>query len=214
MLTKIRRLIALIAGLAVIIIPSASYASNAPTLNQTINTGTLTTNIYQSDDKTPVASPAVAFPAQNYGFTCVTSTATLGDANDLINVTNLANGINTWTLSMAATNGTSTNWTNGTQTYSYNTPAGSGCTSGQLTVNPSVATLTDDCNSQCTNTNVTLGSSTAFNGTTTSSVTLLSDSTGTAWEGYIEGVGLSQTIPPLQHSGAYSIGMTITIANT
>lgn len=204
---KAKNLLAVIAGLALLIAPGMAFASSTPSLTQTINAGTLTTNIYQAGDTTPVASPTVAFTGQNYGFSCVTSTATLGDANNLVNVTNLASGINTWTLSIAAN---TANWTNGTNTYSYN---GSGCTGGQLTVNPTAATITDDCNSNCGNTNVTLGPSTSFT-STTSSATLMSDSTGTAWEGYLTGISLSQTIPALQQPGSYTLGMTITVTNT
>ena len=214
MIQKILAFSPIVILISMVLAPSTVFASPTPTLNQTINAGTLTTDIYQSNDSTPVTAPTVAFPAQNYSFLCQTSTAVLGDANDKVNVTNLANGINTWTLSIAATSGTSALWSNGTNTYSYNNAAGSGCTGGQLTVNPAAATLTDDCNSNCTNTNVTLGASTAFNGTTVPSVTLMSDSSGTAWEGYLTGIGLSQQIPALQHSGSYSLGMTITITNT
>lgn len=195
-------------------VPSVAYASLAPSFTQTVNAGTLSANIYQSDDATPVTSPTVAFAAQNYSFSCTTSTATLGDTNDKLNVTNLANGINTWNLAIAATGGSTATWTNGTQTYAYNNSGG--CTGGQLTVNPSVATLTDDCNSACTanDSTVSKGASAAFVSGTTNSVTLLSDSAGTSWEGYLTGISLSQAIPSLQHSGSYTLPMTITLTNT
>lgn len=206
-----RQLIALIPLVLGLAIPGTAIASTTPSLTQTINTGALTTDIYKSDDVTPVTSPVVAFPAQPYSFKCLTSTATLGDSNDLVNVTNLATGINTWTLAIAATGGTSATWTSGGNTYSYN---GSGCTGGQLTVDPSVATITDDCNSTCNNSTVTKGPATSFSGTTTTSATLMSDSSGTAWEGYMNGISLSQSIPALQQPGSYSLGMTITVTNT
>lgn len=195
--------------------PAAVFASATPNLTQTINAGTLSTNIYQTDDATPVASPAVAFSAKNAAFTCQTSTGTLGDTNNKVNVTNLASGINTWTLSIAATSGYTATWSDGTHTYKFNDATGTGCTNGQLTVDPSVSTLTDDCSSSCNDTNVTKGSSTAFNhGTSTDSVTLMSDTSGTAWEGYLTGISLSQKIPASQASGSYSLGMTITVTNT
>jgi hypothetical protein len=177
----------------------------------------LSADIYQSDDATPVVSPTVTFPAKNYSFSSQTSAATLGDANNKINVTNLANGINTWNIAIAATGGFTSTWTNGTQTYKFNDATGSGATNGQLTVDPSVGTVTDDCNSSCTANDATVskGASTAFNhGGSVDSVTLLSDSAGTAWEGYLTGVSLSQKIPALQHSGAYTLGMTITLSST
>jgi hypothetical protein len=217
----IKRLIFLAVGLSLILVPAVAYASLTPTLNQTINAGTLSANFLQTDDSTAIASPSVPFPAQNYSFQCKTSAATLADGingnTGYLNVTNLANGINTWNIAIAATSGPTATWTNGTQTYKFNDATGTGCTNGQLTVDPSTstATLTDDCNSTCNNTGVTQGSATAFNHAgSVDSVTLLSDSNGTAWEGYLTGIGLSQKIPSLQHSGSYTLGMTVTLSNT
>lgn len=214
----IRQITALLMALGLLLIPGAASASLTPNFTQTINAGTLSANIYQSDDATPVSSPSVAFAAQNYSFQCKTSTATLGDANDKVNVTNLANGINTWNLAIAATGGFTSTWDDGaSHTYKFNDNTGSGCTNGQLTVDASVATLTDDCNSSCTANDATVskGASTAFNhGGSVDSVTLLSDSAGTAWEGYLTGISLSQKIPALQHSGSYTLGMTITLTST
>ena len=209
-------MLTVVVALAVLLVPAAAYASLSPSFTQTINTGTLTSDIYQSDDATPVSSPTVAFAAQSYSFSCKTSTATLGDSNDKLNVTNLANGINTWNIAIAATSGPTATWSNGTHTYKFNDGTGSGCTNGQLTVDSSVATLTDDCNSTCTanGSTVSKGTSTAFVSGTQNSVTLMSDSAGTAWEGYLTGISLSQKIPALQHSGSYSLPMTITLTNT
>ncbi|MGH7234038.1 MAG: hypothetical protein ACREF7_01155 [Candidatus Saccharimonadales bacterium] len=215
MTQKLKQIVIVVISLSFLVMPAAAFASSTPTLNQTINAGTLTTNIYQTDDQTPVVSPSVSFPAVNYGFACQTTSATLGDSSDKINVTNLANGINTWTLSIAATGGDSATWSDGSgHTYAYNSSVGSGCTNGQLTVNASVGSITDDCNSNCADTNVTKGASTTYVSGTTSSATLMSDTTGTAWEGYLTGVNLSQKIPALSHSGSYTLGMTITVTNT
>jgi hypothetical protein len=216
MAKRTRQLLAVLLGLSLVLVPAMAFASNQPSLTQTINAGTLTADIYQSDDTTPVASPAVAFAAQNYSFSCKTSTATFGDTNDKVNVTNLANGINTWTLAIAATGGFATTWSDGaSHSYKFNDATASGCTNGQMTVDPSAAILTDDCSGACSDTTVTKGSSTAFNhGGSVDSVTLLSDSAGTAWEGYLIGIGLSQKIPALQHSGSYTLPMTVTVTNT
>lgn len=215
---NLRLLLAIILGLSPVFIATTTFASNAPTLSQSISAGALTADIYQSDDATPVASPSVSFPSQNYSFQCKTSSATLGDSNDKVNVTNLANGINTWNIAIAATGGYTTTWSDGSgHSYNFNDATGSGCTNGQLTVDPSVATLTDDCNSSCTanDSTVTKGSSQAFDHAGGhDSVTLLSDSAGTPWEGYLTGISLSQKIPALQHSGSYTLGMTITLSST
>ncbi len=210
---------AIVMVVLVLVPGSVAFASLTPTFNQTINAGSLTASINQSGDTTPVSNPTVSFPAQNYSFSCSTSTAALGDSNDLINVTNLASGINTWNIALAATGGTSATWTgtvHSTDTYAYNNTAGSGCTYGDLTVNPSVGTITMDCNSSCSanNSTVSLGASAPFNGTTTPSVTLMSDTAGTAWEGYVTGINLSQTIPALTPSDSYTLPMTITLSHT
>ena len=210
MLRYLRKPAAVIAGLSIVMLPALAYASNTPTLSQTVNAGTLTTNIYQSDDTTPVASPSVSFAAINRSFSCQTNTATLGDANNKLNVTNFGTN-NGWTLTMAATGGAASTWSDGTHTYKFNDATGSGCTNGQMTVDPSGSTLTLDCNSACTSTGVTKGSSTAYVSGTTDSVTLASSTSGSAWEGYLTGISLSQKIPASQAAGAYTLGMTITV---
>lgn len=212
MLRYLRKPAAIIAGLSLIALPALAYASNTPTLNQTVNTGTLTTNIYQSDDSTPVSSPSVGFTAINRSFSCQTNTATLGDTNNKLNVTNFDSN-NGWTLTMAATGGQTSTWSDGgTKSYKFNDATGSGCTNGQLTVDASGSTLTLDCSSACTSTGVSKGSPTAFVSGTTNSVTLASSTSGSAWEGYFTGISLSQKIPASQAAASYSLGMTITVA--
>lgn len=215
---QITRLAAILSGVAILLIPAAANASLTPSFTQTINSGTLTSNIYQSDDTTAVSSPGVAFAAQNFSFQCKTSTATLGDSNDKINVTNLASGINTWNIALAATGGFGSTWSDGSgHTYKFNDATGSGCTNGQLSVDPSAGTITDDCNSACTanDSTVSKGTSSAFNHTgSVDSITLMNDSAGTAWEGYLTGINLSQKIPALQTSGSYTLNMTITLSST
>ena len=216
MFSRYKRIIIAISVSCFVLFPVAASASLTPSFTQTINTGTISSNIYQSDDVTPVASPTAAFTAQNYSFQCQTSTATLGDTNDKLNVTNLATGITSWNIAIAATTGYTATWTSGSNTYNFNNVTGTtaGCTYGQLTVNPSVSTITDDCSGSCTanDSTVSKGASTAFNhATSTDSITLMSDSAGTSWEGYMTGITLSQKIPALQAAGSYSLPMTITL---
>lgn len=207
---KKRGVATLVFALATLIVPATVFAANTPTLNQTINAGTLSTDILQTDDATPVTSPAVAFGALNRSFTCQTTTGTLGDTNNKVNVSNMATN-NGWTLAIAATGGAAATWTSGANTYKYNDATGSGCTNGQLTINPAVTTITTDCSSVCNAVTVTKGSSTAFVSGTADSVTLASASTGTAWKGFLTGVSLSQKVPASQVAGSYSLGMTITV---
>jgi hypothetical protein len=207
---RIRNILVAALALAGLATPAVVFASNAPTLNQTVNAGTLSTDIYQSDDTTPVASPSVSFPAINRSFSCQTNTATLGDTNNNVGVTNFANN-NGWDIAIAATSGPTATWTSGSDHYKFNDAAGSGCTNGQMTVDPSVATITTDCSSVCNGVTVNKGASTAFVSGSADSVTLMTTSNGTAWKGYLTGVGLSQKIPASQVSGSYSLGMTITV---
>ena len=218
MFAKYKRILTAIVASSLMLLPAVASASLTPSFSQTINAGSITADIYQSNDTTPVAAPTVAFSPVNYSFSCQTSTGTLGDSNDKLNVTNLASGVSNWNIAIAATAGPTATWSSGSSTYSYNNAAGSpaGCTSGELTVNPSVATKTDDCNSSCTanDSTVSLGASTVLNNaTSTNSATLMSDTAGTPWEGYITGISLSQQIPALQASGAYTLPMTITLTH-
>jgi hypothetical protein len=205
---RIRNILVATVAFAGLATPAVVFASNAPTLNQTVNAGTLSTDIYQSDDTTPVASPSVAFPALNRSFACQTNTATLGDGSNKVGVTNFANNSG-WDIAIAATGGATANWTAGANTYKFNDATGSGCTNGQMTIDPSVATITTDCSTVCNGVTVTKGTSTAMTGGT--GVTLMTTASGTAWKGYMTGISLSQKIPASQVSGSYSLGMTITV---
>lgn len=169
---------------------------------------------------TPVGSPSFDMSVVVAGNTCQTSTGSMGAAGQRIRLTNTtANPA--WTLSVAATAGTGTSWSSGTDNYDYNDPSGSpaGCGDGgdgdslpgQLSVDPSAGSITPK--SGCTSTGLSLGSSSAFNQGSVDSVTLMSASgsapTGCYWD--LLGVNLSQTIPPFQEPGSYSLNMTMTV---
>lgn len=202
---------------------SSVGASNTPNFTQTINAGTLATDILDNT-RASVASPAYAFGAKTFSFDCFSggtaSTATLGSNTQRIYVMNPDNADNGWTLTMAATGGTTTVWDAGAATdYDFNDAGGSGCTDGgdtdtfggQLTVDANAGTLTADCGS-CTTANVTKGSSTAYSEGVTDSVTLLSAAAGSddIWRGYLTGATMSQTIPAEQVPGSYTLNMTLT----
>lgn len=201
-----------------------AYAASTPTFNQTINAGVLATDILDGS-RNPVASPAVAMGAKSFSFDCqngaAASTGTLGAAAQRLYITNPGGANNGWTLTMAATSGATALWQNSgaTNSMDFNDPTSSGCTDGadtdtkggQMTINPSTATLTTDCTS-CTTANVTKGSSTSFNQGTTDSVTLMSASSAANqnWRGYLTGVGVSQNIPGEQPADSYTLNMTLT----
>lgn len=199
-----------VAGL---VFPAVSVsAATTPSLSQTISAGTLATDILDAS-RVPVASPSAAMSAVNFSFACQTSTGTLGTASQRLYVTNgLGNGAG-WTLSIAATGGATAKWQNGgaTKNYNFNDATGSGCTNGQLTVNPATATVTADCvSSACTSSTITKGTSTAMTGST--AVTLMSGAVDSSvYRGYLTGVGLSQSIPAEQSPDSYSINMTLTV---
>jgi hypothetical protein len=173
-----------------------------------------------------VGSPTFALGSKTFSFNCQSggsaSTGTLGSASQRLYTINPDGADNGWTLSVAATSGVTTVWENtgATQTYDFNDPGGSGCTDGgdadsrggQLTIDPSVSTLTTDCLS-CVTTNVTKGSSSAFNQGTTDSITLLnaSGASDDVWRGYLTDIGLSQTIPAEQSVDSYDINFTVTV---
>lgn len=217
-----RLLVAVALVVAAIGFPGAVVAANNSTFNQTINAGTLSTDIMDASRVT-VASPSVAMTAKSFSFDCYSagtaSTGTFGTNTERVYVTNPDGADNGWTLALAATGGATTTWTSGGNGFDFNDATSSGCTDGadadsrggQLTVNPNAGTLTTDCGS-CTTTNVTKGSSTAFVQTTTDSVTLLTAAAGSddIWRGYLTGATLSQTVPAETPAGTYTINMTLT----
>jgi hypothetical protein len=201
-------------------------AANTPTLNQTINAGTLSTDILNGS-RVPVASPSATLSVKTFDFNCQTggsaSTGTLGTTSEREYVMNPSAANNGWTLTIAATGGPTALWTSGGNTFDYNDGNASGCTDnptsepdgmpGQLTINPSVGTLMTDCVG-CSVTGITKGSSTGLLEGGPNSATLLTAAAGSddMWRGYFYGSTLSQTIPAEQLAGAYTLNMTITVA--
>lgn len=166
-----------------------------------------------------VGAPSVSFASQTFGFACQTTTATLGTASQKIRVTNTT-ATPGWQLSIAPTNGPTAFWTDGgTNTYDVNDPTTTGCgdgadadaVAGQMTINPSVSTITPSTNG-CTATGLTKGASTAFSQGVTDSIPLLTSAGGEincSWD--LTGVAISQTVPAEQHYTSYSVGLTMTI---
>lgn len=216
-----------VALVLVIFMALSVSAANTPTLNQTINPGTLNTDVLNGS-RVPVASPAAAFSAKTFSFDCqyggTASTGTLGSGTERVYVINPNAANNGWTLAIAATGGITTLWQNtgSTQNYDFNDPTGAnpGCTDGadidskpgQLTIDPAASTINLDCLT-CTSSNVTKPSSAAFNQGTVDSVTLLNAALASddIWRGYLTGVGLSQTIPAEQPADSYTLNMTVTV---
>ena len=211
----------------ILFVAATASAANTPTLNQTINAGSLSTDILNAS-RVAVGSPSAAFSAKTFSFDCqyggAASTASLGSDSERAYVINPNAANNGWTLTIAATSGATALWQNGgsTQNYDFNDPTGvnPGCSdgadtdskAGQLSIDPSAATINLDCMT-CTSSNVTKGSATAFNQGTTDAITLLNAAAASddIWRGYLTGVAMSQTIPAEQPADSYSVNMTITV---
>lgn len=170
-----------------------------------------------------VSSPSVDFSSIMFGFECETATATFGVSSEKIRVTNTTQNAQ-WSLGMAASSGTTAQWSDGgANAYDFNDPSGApaGCadggdsdsTGGQLTVDPSGATITPQ--SGCTSSGISLGSSGAFQEGTIDSITLATAGSSAEVNCYwdITGISNSQAIPAEQTNGTYSIQMTITLTS-
>lgn len=221
---KSKQLILLV-GLFVFFSGAVVFAANNSNLTQTINAGVLATDILDNS-QVAVGSPSAAMSTKTFSFNCQSSgsasTGTLGTNTQRLYVMNPDAADNGWTLTIAATSGATTRWANGGSTifYDFNDPGGSGCTdgagdadtsAGQLTIDANAGTLTADCLS-CTTSNVTKGSSNAYNQGTIDSITLLNAaaSSDDIWRGYLTGASLSQTIPAEQAADSYTINLTLT----
>ena len=167
-------------------VTTVTYAANNTNVTQTINSGTLVTDIRDASRVT-VASPTFAMTGTTFSFNCQTTTGTIGSASQRLYVDNPGAANAGYTLTLAATAGATGLWNNAgvTQSFDFNDPTTAGCADGadadakggQLTVNPSVSTLTADCSS-CSVTGITKGASTAYSQAVTDSVTLLTAAAG------------------------------------
>jgi hypothetical protein len=207
--------------------PAVAFAASNSTFNQTINSGTLTTDIMNAS-RVAVGTPAVSMTAKNFSFDCQAggsaSTGTFGTGSERIYVANGDAADNGWTLTVGATGGATTTWENSgaSQLIDFNDPTGAtaGCSdgadadsvAGQMTLDPSAGTLAADCGT-CNTTNVSKGSSAGFEQGVTDSVTLINAASGSddVWRGYLTGVGVSQTIPAETPADSYTVDLTLTV---
>lgn len=205
--------------LCAFVYPGGVQAANNPNLTQTVSGGTLLTDIRDAS-RASVSSPSFGLSASAFSFNCSTSTGSLGSNTQRLYVDNPDAADNGWTLTIAATSGATTLWQNGGSTQNFDFNDASGCTDGgdadsrggQLTLDPSVGTITTDC-ATCATTNITKGSQASFSQGTVDSVTLLnaaaaSDDIG-RW--YLTGVSASQAVPAEQAVDNYNMNMTITV---
>jgi hypothetical protein len=183
----------------------------------TYTAGSLSVDIVDASGAT-VSNPSINMSDITFDFSNQNSTGTFGVSSEKIRVTNTT-ASPSWTLSLAATGGSTDYWNGASSDYDYNDPtsnAGDGSDGdgwgGQMSLNPTVGTITPQ--SGCTNTGLSLGSSSSYDEeSSVNSITLMS-STGSAstncyWD--LTGVSVSQSIPPEQSADTYSISMVLTI---
>lgn len=199
-----------VAGVAImaLAVPFAYAQTTADSeLTQEINEGILSTSVRDGSGNI-VASPTFAMSAISASTSQQTSTGTFGSSTQRITVDNPGGASNGWTLALNATVPGTGNWTTGggsPSTYAYN---GVSAAAGQLTVNPQAGTITPVIGGA---TGVTRGTQATFSGTSAITIMQASSSAAPIWNGYITGIGLSQTIPPAQAVGNYTIDMTQTV---
>jgi hypothetical protein len=216
------RKISLVGFIFLFALSGASLALAASTSNfqQTITAGTLSVDIVDGSFDT-VASPAVALSSTGFSFSCQTTTGTFGTGTQQIYMQNPDAADSGFTVSLAASSPTSV-WDSAGTDFDFNDPTSSGCgdgadtdtLSGQMTIDPSGATLAAGNCASCDTTGVTLGSSTAFSEGATDSITLVTAAAGADDIGdwTVQGIDVSQTIPAEQPAATdYDIDMTLSI---
>lgn len=132
-----------------------------------------------------------------------TSTGTLGTNDQRLTVDNPGAANNGWTLALAGASGAA--WTSGANTYPFNAATSA---QGQLSIT-SAGTVTPVIGGA---TGVS-GASTSTFSNSTSSITIM-DATSSAanvWNGYITGIGLSQTVPVGTPAGSYTLNLVQTL---
>ena len=165
-------------------------------------------------DGISVSNPTVNMDPVSFSYSHQTSSGVFGISSEKIRVTNTSSG-DSWTLSMAAISNTAL-WVSDGFNYDFNDPtanahdgADSDSVGGQLTVNPSIASLSGTCSSS----GVTKGTTTSFSEGIVDTITLLTAS-GAENGCYIDftGIGLTQSIPKEQKvKSNYEIDFVITV---
>jgi hypothetical protein len=124
-----------------------------------------------------------------------------------------------WSLSIAATGGTTAKWSATTETFDYNDDTTAGCTdgadtdtaAGRLAFSSAVGDITPQ--ATCAMTGVTTPTSAFFSEGITNSVGLLNASTsatrGCYWD--LTNIGTYQVIPSYTFPGTYSLPLTLTV---
>ncbi len=202
---------------------SLVLAADTSNFQQTITAGTIEVDITDSSYVT-VGSPSVALGSTAFSFSCQTSTGTFGTASQQIYIVNPDAADNGFTVSLAGS-ATTAVWDSAGTDFDFNDPTTAGCAdsgdadsvAGQLTVDPSGATLSAGACATCNTTGVTLGASDSFEEGVTDSITLVTAASGSNDIGdwYVRDIDISQTIPAEQPAASdYDIDMTLSIVTS
>ena len=165
-----------------------------------------------------VSNPSIDMSDISFDFSDQTSTGTFGESTQQIRVNNTTAGPS-WTLSLAAEQGSTDYWNGSGSDYDYNDPTSNAedgtdddSLGGEMSLDPSNGTISPE--SGCSNTGISLGGSSSYDEeSAVNSITLMS-STGSAdtncyWD--LTGISVSQSIPSEQPADTYSISMVLTI---
>ncbi len=199
------------------------YADSVTTeFTQNIGTGTLSVTILDHTEAT-VGAPAVPLAGVNTHALCNTTDATgsLGTNAQRVYVDNPGAANDGWGLAIAATDGPTAKWSSGSNHYDFNDAESGGCgdgsdtdnLAGQMTIDPSGATLTLSCSGLCTSTGVSMGVQDAFEEGSVNSISLATAAANSddIWRGHLTSIDVLQTIPATQPAGNYTIDMTLTV---
>jgi hypothetical protein len=200
-----RIVVSAVLAVAVLGTPAAHAAlTSSSTLSQQITAGVLSTSIRDAAGVV-VASPSFSMGSVVASTASQTATGTFGSNTQRITVDNPGGANNGWVLSLAATGGATATWTSGGSTYAFN---GTTAT-GQLTINPSVSTITPA--SGNTATGIAKGTSATFSVAVPITLITAALASEDVWNGYVTGIGVSQLIPASQPVGTYTIDLTQTV---
>lgn len=194
-------------------------ASSTSSFTQTINPGTLATDIVDGS-YVSVSNPAMAMDAITFSFSSQTSTGSFGTTSEQLYISNPDAADNGWSVAIAASS-TTAFWDSAGTDFDFNdstASAGDGADAdllgGQMTIDPSGATLAVGQCASCATTNITLGSAASYVEGTTDSITIVTGAAGSDDIGdwTIQGISISQTIPAEQPAASdYSIDQILTI---
>ncbi len=198
-----------VAGVAVLGVTATTYANHITQLEQEITAGVLSTDVVDGSGN-PVANPAVVFDPVTQSATVETNTADYPSGSNRALVSN-PGGESVWRMQLQADDGPTAKWINATSDeFDFNGTAAQ----GQMTIDATAgkATLTT-VGGTATGVNRQSSAETFAEGSK-DIIDILSATGAVTWEGYLTGIGISQTIPAGQATGIYHINLRQSVINS